>query len=179
MDQLQPPSQEWTRLWVQAQPTVAGFVASLVPEFNDADDVVQNVALKTIEQFEVFDRDRSFVAWAIGIAKNEIRTFFRKKGKHSVGMDIKVLDHIAKVYESEASTLHDLRQDLEKALALCMNKLKGKWRNILEMHYLREQTPARIAQKLGMSKNNVLVTLSRIRAALRTCVNHQIQQELM
>lgn len=178
MDNLHPPSQEWTGLWVHAQPAIAGFVASLVPGFHDADDIVQSVALRTIEQFEKYDRDRSFVAWAIGIAKNEIHTFYRKQGKQALGLDIQVLDHLAQAYESE-NTLHDIRQDVEKALSVCVSKLKGKWRNILDMHYLREQTPARIGQKLGMSKNNVMVTLSRIRAALRGCVNQQLQQEIL
>ena len=93
-------------------------------------------------------------------------------------MESHILDHIANAYEAESSAIHDLRKDLEKALSICMDKLKGKWRNILEMHYLREQAPARIAQQLGMSKNNVLVTLSRIRAALRECVKRQLPQEL-
>lgn len=179
MDEPQPPSEEWTQLWVQAQPVVAAFIASMVPEVNDADDILQGVALTAIRQFEVFDKNRSFIAWVIGIAKNEIHTHHRKKGKQAVSMDIQTMEHIAKIYKSEASDIYDLRNDLNKALAVCINKLKGKWRTILELHYLRELTAARIAQHLGMSKNNVLVTLSRIRGALRDCVNRQLQQEVV
>lgn len=177
MEEPHPHSEEWTPLWVQAQPVVSAFIASLIPEVNDADDILQTVALTAIRKFEVFDKNRSFVAWVIGIAKNEIHTHHRKKGKQAMSLDIKTMEHIAKVYTDDAEAVYDLRNDLNKALDQCINKLKGKWRTILELHYLRELTAARISQQLGMSKNNVLVTLSRIRGALRDCVNRQLRQE--
>ena len=177
MEKPHPHSEEWTQLWVQAQPVVSAFIASVVPEVNDADDILQSVALTAIRQFEVFDKSRSFVAWVIGIAKNEIHTHHRKKGKQAISMDIQTMEHIAKVYTSDTAAIYDLRNDLHKALAQCINKLKGKWRTILELHYLRELTAARIALQLGMSKNSVLVTLSRIRSALRDCVNRHLPQE--
>ena len=179
MEELRPHSEEWTQLWVQAQPVVSAFIASVVPEVNDADDILQSVALTAIRQFEVFDKNRSFVAWVIGIAKNEIHTHHRKKGKQAISMDIQTMEPLAKACTSDTAAIHDLRSDLNRALAQCIGKLKGTWRTILKLHYLRELTAARIAQQLGISKNNVLVTLSRIRSALRDCVNRQLPQEMV
>jgi DNA-directed RNA polymerase specialized sigma24 family protein len=46
----------------------------------------------------VFDKNRSFVAWAIGIAKNEIHTHHRKKGKQGLSLDISVEIRVLQAY---------------------------------------------------------------------------------
>ena len=71
---------EVARLWVLAQPTVSAFIASLVRDFRDRDDVLQDVAVAVIDSFRSYDPSRPFVAWAIGIARNEVRHHLRRKG---------------------------------------------------------------------------------------------------
>ena len=55
-------------LWKRARPSVASFIASVVPNLDDADDLQQRVAVAVVRKFADFDRSRSFAAWAIGIA---------------------------------------------------------------------------------------------------------------
>ena len=160
--------------WAQSQPLIAAFVSSLVPDFHDADDILQNVAVVTVRKYEQFDPERSFVAWAIGIAKNEILKHQSKQGKRHLLLDIDAVDAVTQEYAKEHSSIHDTRIDLKNAVSKCMSRLKGKWQQVMEMHYLREQSPARIAQQLGMTRNNVFVTLHRIRIALRDCVNRRL-----
>ncbi|MFC1763802.1 sigma-70 family RNA polymerase sigma factor [Planctomycetota bacterium] len=159
--------------WAQSQPLIAAFIASLVPDFHDADDILQNVAVVTVRKYEQFDPQRSFVAWAIGIAKNEILKYQSKQGKRGL-LDIDAIDSITQVYTEESSTIYDTRIDLKNAISTCMSRLKGKWKQIMEMHYLREQSAARIAQQLGITRNSVFVSLHRIRIALRDCVNRRL-----
>ena len=159
--------------WAQSQPLIAAFISSLVPDFHDADDILQNVAVVTVRKYEQFDPNRSFVAWAIGIAKNEILRYQSKQGNRDL-LDIGAVDAVTQVYTKESPTIHDTRIDLRNAISTCMSRLKGKWQQIMEMHYLREQSAARIAQQLGMTRNNVFVTLHRIRIALRDCVNRRL-----
>ncbi len=171
----QPNKQEQlTVQWAQSQPLIAAFISSLVPDFHDADDILQNVAMVTVRKYDQYDPQRSFVAWAIGIAKNEILKHQSKQGKRPLVLDIDAIDSVTQVYAKENSTLHDTRIDLKNAISTCMSRLKGKWQQVMEMHYLREQSPARIAQQLGMTRNNVFVTLHRIRIALRDCVNRRL-----
>ena len=166
-------NEQITVQWAQSQPLIAAFISSLVPDFHDADDILQNVAMVTVRKYEQFDPSRSFVAWAIGIAKNEILKYQSKQGKRGL-LDIDAVDAVTRVYTKESSTIHDTRIDLRNAISTCMSRLKGKWRQIMDMHYLREQSAARIAQQLGMTRNNVFVTLHRIRIALRDCVNRRL-----
>lgn len=71
---------EAARLWTLAVPAVSAFISSLVRDFQDRDDLLQNVAVAVLESFDRYDPSFSFTGWAIGIARNQIRLYYRKKG---------------------------------------------------------------------------------------------------
>ena len=72
---------EATRLWTLAVPTVSAFIISLVRDFQDRDDVLQETAVAVMESFARYDPAQSFVGWAIGIARNQVWLYFRRKGR--------------------------------------------------------------------------------------------------
>lgn len=163
-------AEEIAVFWTNAQPAVAAFVSSIVPKFQDADDILQQVAVAIIKSYDKYDKNRPFVAWAIGIAKNEILMYRRNHSKGRLILDTKAIERISEVYEKESAKFDDMR----KALDICIKKLKGRWKHILEMRYLSELSISRIAQKLGMTHSSVYTALHRIRLALRECINRQI-----
>jgi RNA polymerase sigma-70 factor (ECF subfamily) len=163
-------SEEIAVLWTNAQPSVSAFVSSIVPNFQDADDILQQVAVAVIKNYETFDKDRPFVAWAIGIAKNEVLMYHRKNSQRKIIFSEKTIQAISEVYEKESHKFDDMK----KALDVCMKKLKGRARRIMEMRYVSELEIPRIAQKLGMKPNAVYATFHRIRLALRDCINRQM-----
>mgnify|MGYP003628598093 CR=1 FL=1 len=59
-----------TRLWTSAQPVVAAFVASVVRDRRDREDVLQETALAVLNSFESYDSSQAFQGWAIGVARN-------------------------------------------------------------------------------------------------------------
>ena len=54
-------SRQATRLWTLAQPVVSAFVTSVVRDFKDRDDVLQEIAVAAIESFDAYDPKRPFV----------------------------------------------------------------------------------------------------------------------
>lgn len=113
MDDAKSKNEELTVYWVQAQPLVLSFIASVVPDSRQANDVLQRVALATTRRFAEYDRQRPFVAWATGIARNEIENFQREKGKRPVPLDIPVEETTAKPPKSEGGRVHDVKEDTE------------------------------------------------------------------
>ena len=85
MDARLPPDDQerFTRCWTQAQPAVAGYIGSLVPNFHEAEDLLQNVAVVLLRKYPEYDESLPFVAWAMGIARFEIlakqRNFARSR----------------------------------------------------------------------------------------------------
>ncbi len=170
-------NKELAVFWAQSQPTVAAFIHSLVPNFQDADDILQNVAIITVEKFEKYDRERSFSAWCTGIAKNLILNYYSKKGGKRSILGIEAIEKVAQVYEQDPHSIHDQIESMRKALKKCLSLLKGKIKKMVEMHYMEELSPARIAQLLSLSPNNVSVTLHRVRLSLKACVKRVLSEE--
>lgn len=169
-------NKELAVFWAQSQPTIAAFIHSLVPNFQDADDILQNVAVITVEKFEKFDKNRSFSAWCTGIAKNLILRYYSKKGGNQPILSIEAVKNVAQVYEQDPQSIHDQIESLKKALKNCLMRLKGKAKKIVEMHYMDELSPARIAQLLSLTPNNVSVLLHRVRLSLKSCVARELAE---
>jgi RNA polymerase sigma-70 factor (ECF subfamily) len=163
-------SEEIAVLWTHAHPAVAAFVSSIVPSFQDADDILQQVAVSIIKNYDKYDRDRPFVAWAIGIAKNEVLMYLRKNLRDKLIFSPRAIQAISEVHEKESLKFDAMR----KALDVCIKKLKGRSRRILEMRYVSELPIPRIAQKIGVGPNAVYTAFHKIRLALRDCINLQI-----
>ena len=62
--------ERFMRYWTRAQPVVAGYVSSMTPDVHEADDLLQDTAVVLLRKFGEYDPGRSFVAWALGIAKS-------------------------------------------------------------------------------------------------------------
>lgn len=176
MTQPTPEQQrrDLTVLWTQAQPHVAAFVSSMVVDFHASEDLIQQVAVAVAEQFEDYDPARPFVAWSIGIARFKVFNYYRsvKRDKHV--FDSEALDGIARAYCELAPELDPRR----KALDNCVKRVTGRASQILEMRYVREMKPARIATKMGMTANAVSVMLHRVRGALEKCIEKQVKDAI-
>ena len=77
-------SQQTIRYWTLAQPIISGYVTSVVRDFRDRDDVLQSIAVAVFESFSSYDPSRSFVGWAMGIARNQMGTYLRERDRKSV-----------------------------------------------------------------------------------------------
>lgn len=170
-------SEELAVYWAQHQPVIAGYISSLISNFQDADDVLQNVAMVTVKKFDEYDREKPFVSWVIGIAKNMVLRYYAEKKKSRLILDHRAIQAVSKIYEAEFKAISRQNEIAKNALERCLQQVKGRWKKILEMYYLRELSPVRISQQMGITNNNVFVSLHRIRTALRKCVNDQLQKE--
>ena len=68
-------------------------------------------------------------------------------------------------------------EERRSALRVCLERVQGRRREVLEMRYSRSAKIADIAQQYGMSADGVFVMLHRIRAALFECIRRQLAQE--
>jgi len=166
--------EQLTVLWVKSQPSIFSYILSAIPNFYDAEDLLQRVAVISVQKYDQYDPHKSFVSWAIGIARNEILNY-RKENFRKKMISIEAINSLSEVVIEEATT--SMPGEIETALALCLSKVKSKWKKIVEFRYLREYKPNRIAQQLNMSENAVLIALFRIRKALRECIAHEIEKK--
>ncbi len=161
---------ELSILWTKAHPIVFAFIRSVIRDYHRGEDVMQEVAITVAEKFDQYDRKRPFPPWVLGIARNKVLGHLRNHTGDRHVFDDETIKKIAVVYADVEGELSDMRSALE----FCVDKVKGRAHKILEMRYVRNQTPAVIAGAMGMTANAVSVMLHRIRQALKECVERQL-----
>ena len=55
------------RFWTQHQPTVGAYVLAMIPNFHQSEDVLQQVAVVLVREFDKYDTSRPFLPWALGL----------------------------------------------------------------------------------------------------------------
>lgn len=160
---------EATRLWTTALPTVSAFVTSLVRDFTARDDVLQETAVAVLQSFDRYDRSRPFVGWSIGIARNQVRLYFRRKAGERIVLDSEAVDALAAAFDDVAGE----RNQILDRLGECLAELDGRSRQMCELRYERDMKPAAIAEAIGTGANTVAKALQRIRDRLRECVERK------
>ena len=162
-----------TRLWTIAQPGVSAFVTSMVRDFRDRDDVLQEVAVAVFESFDSYDETRPFGAWVMGIARNQIRQYLRKRARDRVVFS----EATAACLETAFADLAAKPSDRLDLLQECVGSLEGRAKRLCELRYNNDLKPAAIAGKLQMTANSVAKALQRVREQLRACVERKLVGE--
>jgi RNA polymerase sigma-70 factor (ECF subfamily) len=158
-------------MWTLAQPAVSAFITTVVHDFRDRDDVLQDVAVAVIESFDRWDAERPFVAWAIGVARNQVGLYLRRRRREPqvLEFDPETIDALQVAFSS-AAEVGEPRLDF---LRECLKSLEGRARIMCELRYQQELKPAAIAEIIGMTANAVAKSLQRIREQLRECIDHK------
>ena len=160
-------------LWVKTQPVVWAYILSSVRDHHHAEDVLQQVAQQAAAKFDEYDDERPFTAWAIGIARNKIREYFRANSRDKLVFSEKTLEVVADSFAEQGEFLSGFRQ----ALSWCLSQLNDKARELLGLRYMSDLKPATIAEQSGVSANTVRIRLHRYRSSLSECVSRRIASE--
>ncbi len=159
---------EATRQWTLAVPVVSAFISSLVRDFQDRDDILQETAVAVLQGYHRYDPARPFTAWAMGIARLQTLAHLRKKGADRLVFDSAAVDAItiAMAQDPEMdSRLEHLRD--------CARKLDPDATELCRLRYTLDLKPAAIAERLGQSSNTVAKALQRVRDRLRDCIERK------
>jgi RNA polymerase sigma-70 factor (ECF subfamily) len=162
-----------TVLWVKAQPVVWAYIHSVVRDHHDAEDMLQQVAQQSAISFGQYDIDRSFTAWAIGIAKYKVREYCRNKSRDKLQLSEQAVELLADRFEQESEILATFRA----ALAWCLDRLDDKAREVLGLRYRENLKPAAIAERCQSNPNAMRLRLHRYRTLLGDCVMRRTAQE--
>ncbi len=168
---MTPEVLEATRLWTLAVPTVSAFVTSLVRNFQDRDDVLQETAVAVLESFPRYDPSQRFVGWAIGIARNQVRLHCRRKGRERLAFDAEAVDALARAFANNDP--NDQRLD---HLRICVESMEARARELCRLRYEQDLKPATIGERIGMRANAVAKALQRIRDRLRQCIERKAME---
>lgn len=156
------------------QARLYGYIHCLVRNLNDADDVYQQTALILWKKFAAFDPERSFFAWACGIARGEVANFLRGRGRRRLYFSD---DLTLALIEAQAEMSDDELEDRRAALTQCMGKLRPQDRELLAECYADAEPVPDVAARHGRSPHSVYNSLRRIRRTLFECIRRTVAAE--
>jgi RNA polymerase sigma-70 factor, ECF subfamily len=163
------------RLFTGVHPALRRFVVAHLPNRQEVEDILQEAALVLWRKFDQFDHDKSFTAWALGIARNEIlRVRHSGLRKHLVLSDA-IAERLALELETLAPEMDQEKVHLEQ----CLKKLPERPLRVIELYYQAGDSAESIARVLGSTVNSIAILLFRAREALARCIKDARQQEIM
>lgn len=136
-------------------PRAAGYARSLLHDRADAEDAVQQAALRGWERIARYDATRPFAGWWFAILRNCCIDMLRRDRAGAAGR----ADDAGSV-EPDMGGLD--RHGLERALAL----LSEDHREMLRLRYFGELSYGEIAAALGIPSGTVMSRLHLARKAL-------------
>src|SRR5436190_24162203 len=86
-----PQHDRFVERFVRCQDRLYAYVATLLPNRADAEEVFQQTSLVLWRKWQEYDLGRDFLPWACGIAHHEVRNFLRKhkdRGRVYLGEDV-------------------------------------------------------------------------------------------
>ncbi len=145
---------------------VFGYFRARVLASHDAEDMAQEVFVRIYKALAKFDTDQLFRPWALGIARNVLREFIRKKHRRGeVAWSELCLDLEEQMEEDES-----VFEDILDFVPLCMNEINESGSEALKSHYMGGRKVAEIADHMGRTLGAVKVLMVRARQALKRCI---------
>src|SRR5882672_5270021 len=152
------------------QAPLRAYLAGLIRDSEAADDVAQEAFLGAYRNLGSYKGDASFRTWLFGIAKNKALLHFRdevrRRSQQSETLKVAESDWLAAETEEDASRVSRQLHLLDS----CVDKLPRTSAALVASYYQDRKSADRIARETGMTEVSVWKTLSRIRQALRQCV---------
>ncbi len=162
------------RCWTAAQPTISAFISMMIPNYHDAQDILQDVAAAVFaHDFSASGMPRSFNAWAMQLARHKVVDYRRRRGTQKNMFDTDTINTIADAY----ANIKDEHNPRREALEHCLDKIRGNPRTMLELRYRANMRAAEISKVTGQNIAAVRVALHRIRLALRECIERRLENK--
>ena len=168
----QKTSEQLARLWTESQPVVSAFILSVIPDFHQAEDVLQQVAVVLVREFDRFDVSKPFLPWALGIARNlalKSRREVARKSRYVLSESL--LDQIQTAFQENEDTWVAIRTVLRH----CLHKQPEKVVELLQWRYAHDLKPNEAALRMGITSGAVRAMLFRARQSLRRCIRRSTQ----
>lgn len=161
--------EQFLEAFLKYEANLRAFVAALVRNRQDCEDVFQETALTLWRKYDEYDPQRPFGAWAKGIAAKKVLQCRTKSGRVPTPFSPETISTIIDALERNEPKRPPWSTAVE-ALEKCAEALPEQHREILGMRYSQGWSISQIAKRLGNTPTALAMTFSRIRARLYDCV---------
>jgi RNA polymerase sigma-70 factor, ECF subfamily len=165
--------QRFLSLFLRSEREVFRYVAALVPNVADAEDIVQQTAIALWEKFDAYDPAQPFTPWACRFALNKAKQWIERRQRWQALLEGGLAEELARRRE-------ELRPEMEvrlKHLENCLGKLPEDQRSLVEGYYYERKGIETLSASSGRTVEATYKALQRIRQALLNCVQRAAKPE--
>ena len=158
---------EFVQLFSRDQGRLFRYVAAIVPNVQDAEDVLSETTIILWREFGNFEPGTNFLAWARRIAHLRVLEYYRARSRRLPDEVLEILSVEVERREAEANPRLSY-------LAECRQKLTPSDRLLLDRRYVDNLQVQELATQLKRPVNSISKSLGRIRRALLECITRKM-----
>lgn len=152
-----------TRIWNDFHKELKGYIANVVKNQTDADDILQDLFIKIIQNNEKVNQSNNLRQYIYGMVRNAIGDYFRIKQRSNNDTEISV-----------ALTDED-KQSLNATIAVCcikpfINQLPEKYKVALLLTEFQDVSQKDLAKKLNISYSGAKSRVQRGKEKLKEMI---------
>jgi RNA polymerase sigma-70 factor (ECF subfamily) len=166
-------TKSFVSLLAKHERALTGYVLSLVPNWSDADDIVQDTKLRLWEQFGDYDPNKDFGAWARSIAHFHVLTYRKQSSRQSSRFTNAFVELVA----AEASTVIAKADLRHRFLHDCLSALGDANRKLLVLCYGSNRSVKDVAIMLSRSVRGLQRSVATLCKSLQQCIEDRLRQE--
>ena len=154
-------------------PWLKGMALSRVYQADLADDILQEVCVKVIDNIHTLKEPERFKPWLATIARREIVNIRRQQAKQNTLLNSRMQQ------EARSGDEHDPRRDhwpqeaCESILA-ALKRLPEKYQEVFVLKYIKDYSYAEIAETLDIPFTTVQIRLTRGRRMIYDSVQQRL-----
>jgi RNA polymerase sigma-70 factor (ECF subfamily) len=176
LDATAPPAvgghAEFIELLTSHKHQIFNYIFCVLHSLADAEDVFQQTSIALWENFDQFEPNSDFGAWATKFARHRILNFLRSRRRERLSFSENLIEQLAECpFETNEEQAFRMR-----ALGECRQRLTDSDQKLLSMCYGGEKI-RNVATEIGRPVQAVYKSLARIRRMLFDCIERKVAQE--
>jgi RNA polymerase sigma-70 factor, ECF subfamily len=162
---------DFVRLYSHHEPHIRAFLRSLLPTWQDVDEVIQEVSIIIWKKFDKFDTSTDFMRWVCVIARLETLKYRRKHARSRLVFT----DELYTLMADEGHEELENRQQEFNALKSCLAGLPENHRSFVNLVYEEGTKTVDLAQQMNTTVSSLYMKMTRIRKSLFKCIKQKVQ----
>ena len=156
------------------QGAVYGYLRARLLEPSDAEDLSQEVFIRSYQAKATFDHPGMVRPWLLGIARNLLREHARRMKRRKEILWTSICIELEDQKNEPDESIYD---DVSTHLAECVETLGENAQQALDWRYRAKLRLIQIGEKLGRTEGAVKLLLFRARQALKICLERKSRDD--
>ena len=167
------PSEDFVRELTSSQRRLHAFILSLLPDPAAAEDILQNTNIVIWRKSAEYTSGTNFLAWACQIAKHQVLSHIRDRGRDKHVFDEVLVEQLA-TRSTEGS---EPVTGMMAHLASCLEECTEEQRQLIRERYEPGGSVKQMVARRKTTPNKMSIMLTRLRRRLLNCVRRKVAQE--